>query len=703
MNRSRRRSTLLAQVLALLVVTAMALPAGVAVAAPPTQATPVAAPLGLGEYVFADVATDETSVYEVTIPEAGAYVITPVDDTAAADFDLIVTDDAGNELFNDVFSTVDLTLEAGSITLSFAAVADQTLGFVVVGQIGAMSSDENQPGRLFPGSVYAEDQVSDARYATVTIPETSYPQQVLIYVTAGEGDTFYATAESDQSYASLTTDTDQLLHFWTHGGDVKIYVDPYDRRSSFTLIVFLSGEPTKLNLDEPLDGHIPSGATETVFELQLDANYTGMSLTATGDEFVDLLLVDRYYDGNVSYGTYGSDELTIDSLFAGVYYVFVQTGEPAAADIPFTLTATGTPGRPVEQLSNGVAYDDEFADGEESITYSFDVTTAGAMVNLDMTGADDTDFDMYAGLRPGNSTYSSYTYGSNESLAFMAPVPGTYYVSVISNGNVGAFAITATEGDLAPELVNGELTYGEFTGGTHVVYRLVADTPGQMLSVALVGPADVDLDLAVSSYDANGNSILSLGGYSSGSVETVSYVLPEAGLYQVDVNASYTDQDGAFFIRANLDDPRLFGGQWATDATASSQLGDPENSPLQATGPSDTPYAADATTAWAAAEADAGEETLELVYDHPVIPAGVAIVESFNPGAVVKVEAWDIDGGDWVVLYEGAAAPSDEAYRVIRPELAPADFKTDSIRLTLDTAAVPGRNEIDAVQLFGRP
>ena len=138
-----------------------------------------------------------------------------------------------------------MTLEAGAITLNFAAVADQTLGFVVVGQIGSMSSDENQPGHLFPGSVYTEDQVNDARYATVTIPETSYPQQVLIYIKGGEGDTFFATAESDQSYNSMTTDNDQLLHFWTHGGDVKVYVDPYDRRSSFTLIVFLSGKPAK--------------------------------------------------------------------------------------------------------------------------------------------------------------------------------------------------------------------------------------------------------------------------------------------------------------------------------------------------------------------------------------------------------------------------------------------------------------------------
>ena len=77
MNRTRRKYTLLAQVLALLVVTAMALPAGAAVAAPPTQAMSMAASLGLGEYVFVDALTDATSVYEVTIPEAGYYVITP--------------------------------------------------------------------------------------------------------------------------------------------------------------------------------------------------------------------------------------------------------------------------------------------------------------------------------------------------------------------------------------------------------------------------------------------------------------------------------------------------------------------------------------------------------------------------------------------------------------------------------------------------
>jgi hypothetical protein len=56
-----------------------------------------------------------------------------------------------------------------------------------------------------------------------------------------------------------------------------------------------------------------------------------------------------------------------------------------------------------------------------------------------------------------------------------------------------------------------------------------------------------------------------------------------------------------------------------------------------------------------------------------------------------------------VILYEGEAAPTEETSRVFFPELTSVDFTTSQLRLTLDTAAVPGSNQIDAVQLFGRP
>jgi hypothetical protein len=92
-----------------------------------------------------------------------------------------------------------------------------------------------------------------------------------------------------------------------------------------------------------------------------------------------------------------------------------------------------------------------------------------------------------------------------------------------------------------------------------------------------------------------------------------------------------------------------------------------------------------------------------LTYEVPVKPSGLAVFESYNPGAITTIEAYDIENDEWVVIYEGEAGPVEETYRVFIPEITPVDFITDQIRLTLDSEAVTGWNEIDAVQLFGRP
>lgn len=660
-------------------------------------------PLLLGEYANADLENGDEISYQISIPESGTYLITAIDDAAAEDFDLIVTDEEGNELFNDIFATSELDLETGIVTLTFSAVADNTLTFVVLGQIGGMTSDENQPGKLSPGSIYVNDEASDTLYATLTVPPTDYPQQVLIALQTGEGDVFYAYAEGDNVYSSITTDTDDVLRFWTHGGDYSIEVSPYERRSQLTLIVFLSGPPASISLDEPVEGTIPARGTEVIYELELDANYSGMELTVDSDEALGVTLEDHYYDYDTYYSSYGEPSVTIDSIYPGVYYVVVQASEAAEEETPFTLTITGEAGRPTTVLESGVPFEDEFVD-EESINYSFEIANPGTIVTVSLSGDDeDTDFDLSASLRPGQSNWSSYSSGSEETLSFLAPIAGTYYASVISNGNTGAFTIQVDEGDTAPILATNGVFYDMIEGRSRNIYVLPVEEAGQLLNVTMVGPEDVDLDLVVTGYNEDGDSILNLSGYSTGSAEAVSYVLTEPGLYEVDVNSTYSDEGGYFFIQAQVVDPRFFGSQWAVEATASSQYGAEGFSASQATGPSDTPLAGDAQTAWASQDADGTTETLELTYEVPVKPSGVAIVESYNPGAVTTVEAYNADDEEWVVIYEGEAAPTEETYRVFVPEITPVDFTTNQIRLTLDSDAVPGWNEIDAVQLFGRP
>ena len=247
----------------LLVAAFVFLPLHTALAAPAMQDTEEEpTPLYLGEYVYRDMANGEAGDYVVTVPEAAAYLITAIDEDEAVAFDLVVTDDAGEELFNDIFETVELDLTPGEVLLHFEAVDNAQLEFAVVGRIGDMSEDPFEPATLPTGGLFFSDSASDPLYATLSVPATEYPQQVIIVVEPGEEDGLYVSAEGDDiGYVDIEIEAGQQdsMRFWTHGGEFLITVEPYERRSSFTLIPFLSGPPSLLTVDETFDGAIAAG------------------------------------------------------------------------------------------------------------------------------------------------------------------------------------------------------------------------------------------------------------------------------------------------------------------------------------------------------------------------------------------------------------------------------------------------------------
>lgn len=139
--------------------------------------------------------------------------------------------------------------------------------------------------------------------------------------------------------------------------------------------------------------------------------------------------------------------------------------------------------------------------------------------------------------------------------------------------------------------------------------------------------------------------------------------------------------------------------QWAVGANASSEYSNPAWSAQQATGEPDTFQGGDLQTAWASKQQDAGEEWLELTYEHSVRPTCVRVAETYNPGAVVKIEGQD-SGGKWRVLWEGKDT-NQECPGWFTVEMKPSSFATRTIKITIDSAGVPGWNEIDAVELVG--
>ncbi len=121
--------------------------------------------------------------------------------------------------------------------------------------------------------------------------------------------------------------------------------------------------------------------------------------------------------------------------------------------------------------------------------------------------------------------------------------------------------------------------------------------------------------------------------------------------------------------------------------------------PEQVTGPPDTfPMAGDIVTAWASLTEDGDDEWLLLEYAEPVKPTAVLVYETFNPGAVVRVTAFRLDGEEVEVWKGKDPTPVGKANGV---SVIPVrvNFKTARIKIDIDSKNVPGWNEIDAVGL----
>jgi hypothetical protein len=144
--------------------------------------------------------------------------------------------------------------------------------------------------------------------------------------------------------------------------------------------------------------------------------------------------------------------------------------------------------------------------------------------------------------------------------------------------------------------------------------------------------------------------------------------------------------------------------QWAVAATASSEYGNPQWSARQATGPPNTMQDGDYSTAWATRAQDGGPEWLELEYATPVHATRVRVRETYNPGAVVRIEGVSAEEPQVAVLtlWEGHD-PTRQSPGWLEARFEPTQTLISKVRVHLDTALVPGWNEIDAVELIGTP
>ncbi|KAK3109043.1 hypothetical protein FSP39_021765, partial [Pinctada imbricata] len=103
------------------------------------------------------------------------------------------------------------------------------------------------------------------------------------------------------------------------------------------------------------------------------------------------------------------------------------------------------------------------------------------------------------------------------------------------------------------------------------------------------------------------------------------------------------------------------------------------------------------------------EDYIELLFDIEVYPNKIEIIETFNPGAIVRILACDTSGTDvdsgktrWQVLWEGKSESCKHEAKKFSPTIKQANFRTNLIRLELCHDKCEYYTELDCVYLHGR-
>ena len=106
--------------------------------------------------------------------------------------------------------------------------------------------------------------------------------------------------------------------------------------------------------------------------------------------------------------------------------------------------------------------------------------------------------------------------------------------------------------------------------------------------------------------------------------------------------------------------------------------------------------------------ANGSYEYIEVSFEESKYITGVEIGECRGMGSIVKVMAWSETGKKYYTLWEGTASNDIQkhhalfqSYRVFGPSICQPPFKSDRVRIELDTKTVPDWNEIDYIKMFG--
>lgn len=169
----------------------------------------------------------------------------------------------------------------------------------------------------------------------------------------------------------------------------------------------------------------------------------------------------------------------------------------------------------------------------------------------------------------------------------------------------------------------------------------------------------------------------------------MSFSLPPSPLPEMDSQSEKEDQDEQQIL-------------WAREVVAcSSQYSAQENSAAQILGEPNSPkfLGYTAATSWCPAQADAGDEFIELQFERSLKRVQqIAIFEHSNPGTVYRVYLKS-QQRSYLVYEQARPKLVMDEQRTLNIKVPTTTYDVDGIRIVLKTDRVPGYNTFDAVAI----
>ncbi|XP_061383750.1 F-box/LRR-repeat protein 4 [Danaus plexippus] len=94
------------------------------------------------------------------------------------------------------------------------------------------------------------------------------------------------------------------------------------------------------------------------------------------------------------------------------------------------------------------------------------------------------------------------------------------------------------------------------------------------------------------------------------------------------------------------------------------------------------------------------QDFVEVSFERAVFPLEVAVFETYNPGALVRI--WALGRASWILLWEGEPEYAGDTPRIFSPPIRQINVPTRILRLEFNHRLLPYYTELDAVLLKGR-